>query len=534
MSTPPADNKLDTIIVTGASGFIGSYLLNTLKNNYSIIAIARRSQNAARIPYHPNIHWMRVDIGNEEEVKQALESIGPNSVDFLFHLAGFFDFEGVDHPEYEHTNVNGTEYILKYSKCLNLKRFIFASSLTVSKFTKPGTVIDENSPADATVPYAVSKIKGEKMVEEFSSFFPTTIVRLAAIFSDWCQYSPLHAFLTKWLSDDWDHKFIVGKGETAIPYFHISNLMRFFMSLISKTERLPQYSLLIASSVGCTSHNELFTMAMRYNRFKKIEPTSCPKWVARIGVIQRNLWGGIKHAKPFERYWMLRYIDTRMVINPEKTRTLMGCSPNPRYHILRRLPFLIANLKRVPHEWHHLNQHFPYDQVQEKENLKIYRTMLKMKNSIVDEISDVLQLDENAEKFKTYQSLTPGTLRIRVNLLYSFLEKDILMGNRSNVLDYAHTLALDRFKEGFSLNEVCDAVQTTADVVMKMLLAQPELRFTEQRIQSEVLMTLQMAIDEITDTYENYFDQDNLCFEELDDTYTVCDDPWQAEKKDSN
>ena len=320
--------QLPVIIITGASGFVGSYLLNAFKDNYQIYAIARRSQNAARVPPHPNINWMRVDIGRENEVKEALEYIVEiGGAEFLFHMAGFFDFDNTQRPEYDQTNVQGTLNVLNYSRGLNLKRFIFASSLTVSQFDRGSTVLNEDSPADATFPYAVSKAAGEEMMRKYSEYFPTISVRFAAIFSDWCQYSPLHVFMTKWLSNDWDHHILVGKGRSAIPYLHINNLIRFFNSVMLRTEELPRHCLLIASTQGCTSHEDLFNVAMHYNHFDQVKPLFLPKWVARVGIVQRDLWGRVKRQRPFERFWMLEYVDARMEIDRSKTAALLKCAP---------------------------------------------------------------------------------------------------------------------------------------------------------------------------------------------------------------
>ena len=65
-----AKKKLPTIIMTGASGFIGGNLLEMLREDYRIFAMARRSRKEAGIPFHKNIHsapipcWMYSEIGS--------------------------------------------------------------------------------------------------------------------------------------------------------------------------------------------------------------------------------------------------------------------------------------------------------------------------------------------------------------------------------------------------------------------------------------------------------------------------------------
>ena len=197
-------SKLPILIVTGASGFIGRHLVKSLCYDFYIYALARRGQKQANVPIHKNISWIRLDIGEKESVKKVFELISENGgADFLIHLAGYYDFDGKDSPEYDRTNIKGTEYTLKYAKEFKLKRFIFASSLTVTEFDEPGIVINEKSPANAKFEYAVSKRIGEELVRKYSKHFPTAIVRLAAIYSDWCEYGPLYNFLITWLSKSW-------------------------------------------------------------------------------------------------------------------------------------------------------------------------------------------------------------------------------------------------------------------------------------------------------------------------------------------
>ena len=57
----------------------------------------------------------------------------------------------------------------------------------------------EKSPPDGDHVYAVSKRLGEEMLAEFDDCIPSCIVRLAAVFSDWCEYAPLYIFIETWL-----------------------------------------------------------------------------------------------------------------------------------------------------------------------------------------------------------------------------------------------------------------------------------------------------------------------------------------------
>src|SRR3989339_2012831 len=113
---------LPALILTGASGLLGKYLLDDLKNDFRIFAIARRSQHECNAPKHPNIAWMRSDISDLNSITRTFREIKTaGGADFLIHLAAYYDFENEYHPEYQRTNIDGTGNILMLAKELNLK-----------------------------------------------------------------------------------------------------------------------------------------------------------------------------------------------------------------------------------------------------------------------------------------------------------------------------------------------------------------------------------------------------------------------------
>jgi len=86
------NKKTPTIIMTGASGFIGRNLIDATVNNFKLVCIARRSQKEAGIAEHANIHWIQADIGNINNVEEfAQEILLLGGADHIIHLAGSND-----------------------------------------------------------------------------------------------------------------------------------------------------------------------------------------------------------------------------------------------------------------------------------------------------------------------------------------------------------------------------------------------------------------------------------------------------------
>src|SRR5512140_3734498 len=163
---------LPALILTGASGFVGRHLLESLATDYRVFGIARRSQQRCGAPVHQNITWFQVDIGERESLGEVFRMIRVlGGADTVVHLAAHYDFTGVEHPEYQRTNVEGLRNTLDFSRELGVKRFIFSSSVAACRLPAPGSVLTEASPPDGEHIYARTKRIGEAMVREYADAF---------------------------------------------------------------------------------------------------------------------------------------------------------------------------------------------------------------------------------------------------------------------------------------------------------------------------------------------------------------------------
>ena len=496
-------SKLPIIVLTGASGIIGHHFIKAFRDDAYIYAIARRSQKEAGVEMHKNVLWMRIDIAIEDSVERAFKQIASQGgADFLIHLAGYYDFINKDHPEFERTNINGTRLILKYTPMLNIKRFIFASSITVTKFRTTKDILTEESPADATFPYARSKRKSEDMLRSDDIKFPVTIVRLAAVFSDWCEYGPLYTFLSTWLSHSWKSRILAGRGNSAIPYIHVRNLNSFLAQIIRKTNQLPDYHILIAGSNGFSTHKELYDLSVRYNFGFVKKPFFIPKWFAYLGVAGMNLIGKALKLDIFEKPWMIHYIDTQMNIDSSYSQTLLNWEPIPRYHVMRRLLFLIENMKTDPYRWDQINYLSIHKRSGSSPNLLIYEKMLTYENEIISGAVNHLMEERNKVQVLKYQQLGEEELRKRLQYLFNIVKTAVRTGDRLHALEYARRLAVERFAENFEAQDVKNLIDLFGTHIYEYLSRLKELQKVDGRINDEITMTIRLICDEVEDSYE--------------------------------
>jgi nucleoside-diphosphate-sugar epimerase len=495
-----------SIVVSGASGFIGSNFVNAVKDDFYIYALARRSQMEAGVPGHSNIQWLRGDIGKKDHVENMIEEIARGGrVDYFFHFAGYYDFTNKDNVEYQRTNIDGSRFLLEGAEKLGVKRFIFTSSVTVTDFLGPnsGRIIDEKSPADAAFPYAVSKRACEELLREHSARFACTVVRAAAIFSDWCEYGPLYVLLKTWLSKSLRIRYIAGKGFTALPYLHVLDLISLFNRIIARHDQLPRFHIVVASQNGSVSHNEIYETAYKYFFGRRGSPVHVPKVLAAAYICMINLLGKFTGEAPFERLWMLRYTDQQMSVDASFTMRQLDWLPSARHHLLRRLLFLVENMKRNSAIWDFKNELMARKSVEDRPSLLIYETMLSCKDEIVGEHVRYLSDPGNRSKFPSYQQLDAKSLRIRVECIYEMFELVLLNGDRPLLLCYTNFLAKQRLKEGFGLDELCDDLLKNSASIESRLRQLPSLQKYQQKIHDEIGLTMQMIIDEVKDVYDS-------------------------------
>jgi nucleoside-diphosphate-sugar epimerase len=112
------------VMITGATGFIGSHLLQLLlKENYQINALVRCPD---KIPLHPNIKTFKGDISNLDSIISASKNC-----EAIFHCAALAKSWVKDNEEYFQTNVTGTKNVLEAALHNNVSKVIYTSSCGV-------------------------------------------------------------------------------------------------------------------------------------------------------------------------------------------------------------------------------------------------------------------------------------------------------------------------------------------------------------------------------------------------------------------
>lgn len=165
----------EKILITGASGFIGTNLLELFRDRYDVLNIDFNApKNEAHLSY-----WKSVDIVNYSVLENVVLNFSPN---YIVHLAARTDLEGKTLDDYK-ANTVGVENILKVASALsNLKKIIITSSMLVCK---AGYIPKHQHDYNPTTIYGESKVCTEQIVWNNPPTCDWAIVRPTSIWGPW-------------------------------------------------------------------------------------------------------------------------------------------------------------------------------------------------------------------------------------------------------------------------------------------------------------------------------------------------------------
>lgn len=172
------------ILITGASGFIGGYLVaKALERGYEVTATVRAGSDRSRLA-HPNVELLELPLHDELGMTERLRTLG--RFDRVIHNAGVT--KALDRQDYYEGNCVNTErlvHALRQSGDVP-DRFLFVSSLAAlgAAPAHADMICAEQPPAPLT-PYGESKRAAELFLESLPTDFPWTAVQPTAVYGPW-------------------------------------------------------------------------------------------------------------------------------------------------------------------------------------------------------------------------------------------------------------------------------------------------------------------------------------------------------------
>ena len=160
--------KNEKILITGASGFIGSFIVEeALKSGFETWAAVRKSSSKEYLQ-DERIHFIELNLSKKE---QLVEQLKGHDFDYVVHAAGVT--KCLNKQDFMRINCEGTKNLVEAILELQmpLKRFVYLSSLSIFGAIKEQQPYDEIRETDTPQPnteYGRSKLAAEQYLDSLS------------------------------------------------------------------------------------------------------------------------------------------------------------------------------------------------------------------------------------------------------------------------------------------------------------------------------------------------------------------------------
>ena len=221
-----------TVLVTGASGFVGRHLCQMLVNqDISVIAVSRYKKDIVS-----TVQWCALDLKNREDVRACLETYRPTHVVHLAALKNRCTDSSGCRMLYEANFWSSLNLIEACQEFLQLKKFIFFGSC--EEYGIQSLPFEEEQRERPNTAYGVSKLAITQFLQTFSRTynFPAVILRPSLI------YGPgqgTEMFLPVMIQTLIQREvFEMTRGEQVRDYIYIDDVVSAILQVLSMGEHV--------------------------------------------------------------------------------------------------------------------------------------------------------------------------------------------------------------------------------------------------------------------------------------------------------
>ncbi|NDV90074.1 NAD-dependent epimerase/dehydratase family protein [Alteromonas sp. 345S023] len=344
------------VLITGASGNIGTQICRRLSEKYTTIGLDREKSESADESYS-------CDLTSDDSIELAMYKIRENHgkrIAAVVHLAAYFDFTGEPNPLYDEVNVQGTKRLLKGLSKFSVERFIYSSTMLVHEAGVPGQKVDENSPIAPAWEYPKSKAKTEQVIKENSGDMPYSILRLAGLYDDETAVPTLSHQMARVYERDFKSHVYAGDLMAGQAFIHQEDMIDVFDKVIALRSALPKAHTLLAGEEEVMSYqalqNRLGKLLFKESEWNTINvPDAFAKAGAWMQVkAEPAVPDAIDHGeKPFIKPFMIDLASQHYHLDISRAKAQLDWQP--KHRIYDKLKTLTSNLKSDPSTWYKKN-----------------------------------------------------------------------------------------------------------------------------------------------------------------------------------
>ena len=306
------------ILITGASGFIGSFIVEeALRRGWETWAALRRS-SSRQFLQDERIHFIELNLSNEQQLTEQLRG---HEFDYVVHAAGVT--KCIDQADFRRINTEGTQHLVRTLIALGmpLRRFVFVSSLSVFgaiREQQPYEEIRETDTPQPNTAYGRSKLEAEQWLESVN--IPYVILRPTGVYGPRERDYFLMAKSIKQHSD-----FAVGYKRQDITFVYVDDVVQAVFLACEKGQTGRKYFLSDGQVYQSSTFSDLIRRELGHPWWIRI---TAPIWVLRVVTFFGDLVGrmtGKISALNNDKYHILRQRNWRCDIEP--ARRELGYEP---------------------------------------------------------------------------------------------------------------------------------------------------------------------------------------------------------------
>ena len=262
------------ILITGASGFIGSFIVEeALNRGFETWAAVRRSSSLDFL-HDERIHLIELNLSSKEQLVEQLRGKG---FDYVVHAAGVT--KCLNKADFRRINTEGTKNLVEalLEVKMPLKRLVYLSSLSVFGAIKEKMPYDEIREDDTPQPnteYGRSKLAAEQYLASLDSRLPYVILRPTGV------YGPRekdYFMMAKSIKQHID--FAVGFQRQDITFVYVTDVVQAVFLALEKGKTGRKYFLSDGEVYQSTTFSDLIHKELGSPWWLRI---TAPTWVLRI------------------------------------------------------------------------------------------------------------------------------------------------------------------------------------------------------------------------------------------------------------
>ncbi len=324
------------ILVTGASGFIGSFIVEEALRRGMETWAAVRGSSSKQFLQDDRIHFIELNLQSQDDLERQLSG---HQFDYVVHAAGVTKCLKKD--DFYRVNTEGTKNLVRAIMALKmpLQRFVYISSLSIYgaiREQQPYQPIREDDTPQPNTHYGKSKLEAERWLDSLAAppttSFPYVVLRPTGVYGPRERDYFLMAKSIKQHSD-----FAVGFKQQDITFVYVLDVVQAVFLACEKGKTGRKYFLSDGEVYQSTTFSDLIREELGHPWWIRIK---APIWVLRMITFLGDKWGhltGKISALNNDKYYILKQRNWQCDIEP--ARKELGYEPH--YTLKQGVPLTI-------------------------------------------------------------------------------------------------------------------------------------------------------------------------------------------------